>query len=272
MFTYDTLKATMEGRVAHIQLNRPDKANSLDGTMWKDLKRAFDELDSTSTVRAVVLGGAGNHFSTGIDLNFLVSLKQDLKQLSQGRQQERLRHFIAELQDSVNAIENCRKPVLAAIHGYCMGAGVDVVAACDMRYATGATRFSVKEVDLAIVADVGSLQRLSPIVGEGIARELAFTGRIFKGEEAKSMGFVNRLFKSKAALTEGVSALANDVSEKSPLTIRGIKETMNYSRDHTVAEGLNYVALRNAAMLLSQDLEEAVTSFFEKRAPRYEDD
>jgi enoyl-CoA hydratase len=272
MFNYHTLKATLEGGVAHIQLNRPDKANSLDGTMWRDLRCAFDELDSTSAVRAVVLGGVGNHFSTGIDLNFLVSLQQELKQLSQGHRQERVRHFITELQDSVNAIENCRKPVLAAIHGLCMGAGVDIISACDMRYATGAARFSIKEVDMAIVADVGTLQRLSPIVGEGIARELAFTGRIFKGEEAKSMGFVNGLFESKRALEEGVSALANDLSEKSPLTIRGIKETMNYSRDHTVAEGLNYGAMRNAGMLLSRDLEEAVTAFFEKRAPQYEDE
>jgi len=148
---------------------------------------------------------------------------------------------------------------------------VDILAACDMRYATPATRFCVKEVDLAIVADLGSLQRLPGIVGQGVARELAFTGRIFKGEEALLMGLVNRLFPKTEDLGGGVMALATDIASKSPLTIRGIKETMNYGRDHTIGEGLTYVAQRNAAMLLSKDLEEAISAFMEKRTPRFED-
>lgn len=271
MQSFGTIALTMDGAVARVELNRPDTANSLNETMWRELRQVFDELDQTRAVRAIMLGGAGKHFSTGIDLTYLSQIQQELRQLTEGRKQEYLKRLIVHLQDAVNAIESCRKPVLAAIQGFCMGAGVDIAAACDMRYATGATRFSVKEVDLAIVADVGTLQRLPKIVGEGVARELCFTGRTFKGDEARSMGFVNQLYANSDELIAGVLKLARQLAEKSPLTLRGIKETMNYSRDHTVAEGLHYVALRNAAMLLSKDLEEAVAAFMEKRMPKYED-
>lgn len=267
---YETLKIIVQDGVARLDLNRPDKSNSLDRAMWKELGAAFDALDANPAVRVVVLGGAGKHFSTGIDLGLLIQIQQELHDLPDGSKQEMLKHQIVMLQDSVNAIENCRKPVIAAIDGLCLGAGVDIVTACDIRYATTSARFAVKEVDLAIVADVGSLQRLPNIVGEGIARELAFTGRLFKGNEALSMGLVNQVFPDNDDLEASVSALAAELTRKSPLTLRGIKETMNYSRDHSVAEGLNYVALRNAAMLLSNDLVEAVTAFYEKRPPSYE--
>ena len=272
MSNYDTLNVSTSEAVATIELNRPDKGNSLNSVMWKELKNAFEEIDAMPSVRAAVLCGAGKHFSTGIDLGFLAGLQQDLSKWPEGGKQERLLDVIVGLQESVNAIECCRKPVLAAVQGFCLGAGVDIIAAADMRYATGTTRFSVKEVDLAIVADLGSLQRLPRIVGEGMARELAFTGRTFKGEEAKSMGFVNQLFQNKNDMLEGVTALARELCEKSPLTIRGIKETMNFSRDHTVVDGLKYVAMKNAAMLLSKDLEEAVAAFNEKRKPQFTED
>ncbi len=271
MVQFETLTMTVQDGVARINLNRPDKANSIDGSMWRELTKAFDEVDHTDTVRVGVLGAAGKHFSTGIDLTFLTDMQQQLAQLAQGRRQEFLRQFIMTLQDSANAIERCRKPVLAAIQGFCWGAGVDIAAACDMRYATKSTRFSVKEVDLAIVADIGSLQRLPPIVGEGVARELAFTGRVFSGQEAQSMGFVNQVYADKDALDTAVMALAAKLAQKSPLALRGIKETLNYSRDHSVSDGLAYVAQRNAGMLLSQDLEEAIAAFLEKRKPAFED-
>lgn len=271
MDTYQALHVVVEGAVARVELNRPDKGNCLDAVMWRELKEVFEAFDARSQIRAIVLGGRGKHFSTGIDLDFLLTVHRDLQGLPAGRRAERLRCFISELQDSVNAIERCRKPVLAAVQGFCLGAGVDIIAACDMRYATTATRFCVKEVDLAIVADLGSLQRLPGIVGQGVARELAFSGRIFKGEEALTVGFVNRLFPKTEELTGGVMGLAAELAAKSPLTLRGIKETLNYSRDHTVSEGLSYVAQRNAAMLLSEDLDEALSAYVEKRAARFED-
>jgi enoyl-CoA hydratase/carnithine racemase len=271
MDQYQTLHVVIEEAVARVELDRADKGNCLNAIMWRELKDVFEKLDDRPGIRAVVVSGRGRHFSTGIDLDFLSSMRQDLERLAEGRKQERLRRFISDLQDSVSAIERCRKPVLASVQGFCLGAGVDIVAACDMRYATPATRFCVKEVDLAIVADLGSLQRLPGIVGQGVARELAFSGRIFKGEEALAVGFVNRLFAKTEELASGVMTLAAELAAKSPLTLRGIKETLNYSRDHTVSEGLAYVAQRNAGMLLSEDLDEALGAYLEKRAARFED-
>ena len=266
---FETFTLKFDDHVASLDLNRPDRGNSFDETMWRELKQAFEQLDQMADVHVVVLGGAGKHFSTGIDLTFLASLQKELNQMAEGVRQEHLLRLISDLQAAVSAVESCRKPVLAAIHGFCLGAGLDLAAACDIRFATGATRFSIREVDLAIVADLGVLQRLPGIVGEGIARELAYTGRTFKGNEALSIGLVNRLYKNTEELRTGIMALALDLAQKSPLTLRGIKETLNYSRDHTVADGLHYIALRNAGMLLSEDLTEAAAAIVEKRPPKF---
>lgn len=271
MFDYQYISVNRIGQVACVNLNRPQRANCLNGPMWKELKMVFDAVSDLPDVRAVVLGGEGRIFCAGIDLEYLATIGQKIKQMNDGRRQEYLQQFIVDLQGAVNAIENCHKPVLAAIQGACIGGGLDIAAACDWRYATEGARFSIKEVDLAIVADLGSLQRLPGIVGQGIARELAFTGREFKGREAMEMGLVNGLFSTKPKLVEGTLAQAEALTQKSPLTLRGIKATMNYSRDHSVDEGLAHVAARNAAMLLSRDLEEAVTAFMEKRQPKFDD-
>ncbi len=270
MIQFETLTITVEDHVANVALNRPEAANSFNGTMWDELRDAFGQLDQMHDVNVVVLGATGKHFSAGIDLIYLAEIQQQLNQLADGLRQEHLYRLIADLQASVSAVEACRKPVLAAIHGYCLGAGLDLAAACDMRYATGATRFSVREVDLAIVADLGVLQRLPGIVGEGIARELAFTGRTVKGQEAQAMGLVSQLYQNTEALRSGVMAVAMDLAKKSALTLRGIKETLNYSRDHNVSDGLRYIAMRNAAMLLSEDLKEAAAAVIEKRSPRFD--
>ena len=170
---FETLKITESDGVAHIELNRPDKANAINGAMWTDMRAAFDWL-SGSRARVGVLSARGRHFTAGIDLDLLAALKSEITSLPEGWRQERLREKIAELQEAISAAESCRKPILAAIHGACIGGGVDLVTACDMRYATQDARFSVKEVDLAIVADLGTLQRLPRLIGEGLARELAF--------------------------------------------------------------------------------------------------
>ncbi len=271
MTAFETLLVDVQDAVARVTMNRPRKANCLNGPMWKELKTVFEHLDAESGVRAVILNGKGPFFSAGIDLEFLVSVQKEIEQLSDGRKQEYLKSFIGGLQESVDAIEACRKPVLASIQGACIGAGLDIAAACDLRYAAAKARFCIKEVDLAIVADLGSLQRLPGIIGEGIARELAFTGRQFNGQEALSMALVNQVYATAKELEEGVLSVALDLAAKSPLTLRGIKETMNFSRDHSVADGLEYIANRNAAMLLSKDLEEAVTALMEKRSPVYDD-
>jgi enoyl-CoA hydratase len=267
---FETLAIHESAGVARIELARPGKANAFDAAMWKELRQAFEWLDA-GKARVGVLSGQGKHFCAGIDLEFLAGSKARVFALPEGRRSEGLRRWIVELQEAVGAAEACSKPVLAAIHGACVGAGVDVATACDMRYATEDARFSVKEVDLAIVADVGTLQRLPRLVGEGVARELAFTGRDFDGREAHALGLVNRVFPDADALMRHVLELAAAIARKSPATVRGIKATMNYSRDHSVAEGLAHIASRNAASLFSRDLDEAIAARMQKREPVFDD-
>lgn len=271
MKKFETLLVTTDGPVAHIELNRPEKANALSAKMWREIREAFVWLDDTEQLRVGVLSGRGKYFCSGIDFEFLIQVEAEVEQLSEGRKQERLHQWIVELQDCVSSLERCRKPVLAAIQGVCMGGGLDFASACDLRYATVDCRFSVKEVDLGIVADTGTLQRLPHLVGQGVTRELAFTGHEFDGAQGRAMGLVNEVYEDKTAMMREVMTLAASIAEKSPLTIRGIKETLNFSRDHSVEQGLAFVALRNAGMLLSADIEEALTAQVQKRKPKFED-
>lgn len=268
---FEALAVSSENRIANIQLNRPDKANAINATMWKELKDVFYWVNGTPEVRVAVLSGQGKHFSAGIDFEFLSAIYNEVSELSEGRRQERLRQIIIGLQDSVTAIERCRKPVIAAIHGACIGGGIDLITACDIRYATVDARFSIKEVDLAIVADTGTLQRLPRLIGDGLFRELAYTGLEFDGVKAHSVGLVNKVFPDQTSLLAGIRELATEIAAKSPLAIRGIKEILIYSRDHTVAEGLNYVATLNAAIGLSKDVQEAVTAYLQERFAEFED-
>jgi enoyl-CoA hydratase len=268
---YATLTATLADGVARVTLNRPHKANAADATTWRELRAAFGWADTTPAVRVVILAGAGAHFCAGIDLEFLTALRGELAAQPDGHRQERLRARIAELQADVNAIEQCRKPVIAAIQGVCIGGAIDLIAACDLRYAVTTARFSVKEVDLGIVADLGTLQRLPRLVGEGVARELAYTGREFDGEEAARLRLVNAALPDRDALEAHVQSVARTIAAKSPLAVRGIKEVMNYGRDHDVAEGLAQVATRNAALLFAPDLDEALAAHRARRPATYPD-
>ncbi|KAH7331504.1 hypothetical protein KP509_20G036900 [Ceratopteris richardii] len=176
-------------------------------------------------------------------------------------------HRVKRLQAAFTALEECRKPVIAAIHGACIGGGVDLIAACDLRYCSSDSYFSVKEVDLAIVADLGSLQRLPLLIGHGNAMDLALTGRRVSASEAKSIGLVNGVFESKHVMEEQVTALARNIAAKSPLAVVGTKKVLLKSRDTTVSDGLEYVATWNSGMLLSSDLKEAIKAQLQKRKP-----
>ena len=271
---YRTLAVSPPGAgegIARVALDRPGQANAVDFVMWRELRAAFEALDRLDATRVIVLSGRGRHFCAGIDLSCLAGLQAGQGARGEGRRQEALLALIQELQGVTGAIARCRRPVLAAVHGACLGAGLDIAAACDMRYACEGATFSVREVDLAIVADLGSLQRLPALVGEGLARELAYTGRELGAAEAAGIGLVNRVFADRQALEAGVDDIARQISAKSPLTVRGIKAVMDHGREHGAAAGLAYVAARNASLLLSTDLEEAVAAALAKRAPRYED-
>jgi enoyl-CoA hydratase len=268
---FETLSVGLAGGVATVELNRPEKANAMSQPMWQDIRSAFRWVDETPEARVAIVSGRGKYFTSGIDLDMLAGLKDQISDPCDGRAREKLRRLILDLQDALSGIERCRKPVIAAIHGACIGGGIDLVTCCDMRYAAAEAYFSIKEIDVGMTADVGTLQRLPKLVPDGIARELAFTGRRFDAVEARQIGLVNRVYDSAESLREGVAEIAATIAGKSPLSIRGIKEMAVYSRDHSVADGLNYVATWNAAMLVSEDLTEVKTAAIEKRAAKFKD-
>jgi enoyl-CoA hydratase len=270
--TLEALSLTLDGPVAVLSLNRPDKRNAMHGPIWQGIRAAMQWADGTPQVRAVVLRGEGAHFTSGIDLAMMAGLQPQIADDCEGRSRERLRALILDLQDTLTSLERCRKPVLAAVHGYCLGGGIDLICAADLRYASLDAQFAIKEIDIAMVADVGTLQRLPKLVGnQGWVRELAYTGRLFDAAEAMQQGFLTRVFETREALDDGVMAVAQTIAAKSPLGIRGSKQALLYARDHTVADGLQQIASWNAAMLLSEDLMAVMMKGGKGEPPRFRD-
>jgi enoyl-CoA hydratase/carnithine racemase len=267
---YETLAVSLADGVVDIALNRPDKSNAMNRQMWNDIQDAFHKLDKLPEARVIVLSGAGKHFSAGIDLAMLSDITKTAGGC-QARERETLRGTILDLQNVITSLEICRKPVIAAIHGACIGGGIDLVCAADMRYCSDDAKFIVKEIELGLVADLGTLQRLPKLIGDSIARELAYTGRLFAGNEAKEIGFVNRCYSSRSEMMACVSDTAHSIAAKSPLAVRGTKEMLLYTRDHSVSESLKYMAIWNAALLQSNDLDEAFAATKEKRIPKFKD-
>ena len=271
MPTFETLSVSLDNHIATVRLNRPDKANAMNLAMWHEIRQAFDWVDATPEARVAVLQAEGKYFTSGIDLNMMMGLGKEIADDCEGRMREKLRRLILDLQDTLTSLERCRKPVLAAIHGGCIGGGIDLITCADMRYCSEDASFTIKEIDIGMVADVGTLQRLPKLIGQGITRELAYTGRIFGAEEAQRIGLVNRVFHTREALYAGVQQIAATIAAKSPLSVRGTKEMLNYARDHSVADSLNYIATWNAAMLQSKDLMEAMTANMAKKVPEFKD-
>ncbi len=270
--TLETIRLSLADKVATVTLNRPDKANAMNWQMWQDIRSAMQWADRTPEVRAVVLQGEGKNFTSGIDLTMMMGLQGQIQDDCDGRMREKLRALILELQDTLTSLERCRKPVLAAIHTGCVGGGVDLVSCADMRYCSADAYFTIKEIDIGMVADVGTLQRLPKIIGsQGLVRELAYTGRKVDAEEALRIGLVNRVFATREDLHAGVRELALQIAAKSPLSIRGTKEILNHTRDHSVADGLQYMASWNAAMLMSKDLMTAMMASMAKQTPEFKD-
>jgi enoyl-CoA hydratase len=270
MESLESLRIEREGAIARVVLTGPGKGNAMGPAFWRELPRVFDALAKDDTVRAIVLRGDGKHFSYGLDL---MGMMGELSEFIGGpvlaKVRTKLLDTIRTLQDVGNAVERCPKPVVAAIHGYCIGGGLDLVSACDVRLCSGEAKFSLREVKLAIVADIGSLQRLPYLIGEGATRELAFTGKDIDAARALRIGLVSEVFETPDALFSAADAMATEIAGNAPLTVQGIKRVMNYSRGRPVGDGLDYVALWNSAFLQSADLGEALASFMERRAPSF---
>ena len=269
--TYTTVNISVDGGIGHLRLNRPQKANAMNLPMWDELPLAIAELGRDASVRVVILSGEGRHFCAGIDVEALAHLAQLTAKGCAGRAREQVLTFIEHAQAAFTAVEQLRVPVIAAVHGACVGAGVDLIGACDIRIASSDARFCIKEVDLAVVPDVGTVQRLRHIIGYGRLTELTLTAETFDAGSARDWGLVTRLYADSEALMEGADALAHAIAAKSPLAVRGIKRNLLWSREHGTAEGLSYAASWNAAMLISDDAREALMAQMEKRAPQFED-
>jgi enoyl-CoA hydratase/carnithine racemase len=258
-------KVEKEEGISWLILSRPEKRNAMAVEFFDELGRQFEAFDQDPDVRVIIIRAEGESFTAGIDLFGLAPLLQ-----GEGASfREALRKKIVQLQEGINAVERCRKPVIAAVHGHCIGGGVDLLSACDIRMASRDAVFSVRETKMAMIADLGTLQRLPLIIGHSHFRELALTGRNFSAEEALMMGFITHLCDDRDCLYEEAGKLAAEIAACSPLAVQGAKEVINYSRDHGIRAGLEYVAQKNAAILLSEDLMEAFKAFVEKRPAKF---
>lgn len=262
------LRVERTGRVAEVVLRGPGKGNAMGPDFWRETPRVFAELDADPEVRAVIVRADGPQFTYGLDLMAMAGELGPLIGGSPGAlDRTKLLDLVGRLQGAFDAVARCRKPVVAAIQGWCIGGGVDLAVACDVRLASDDARFSVREVKVAMVADLGTLQRLPSIVGEGHARELALTGKDVDAARALRIGLVNDVYSTHGALLAAARALAGEIAENPPLVVSGVKQVMNEERERRVAAGLRHVALWNAAFLPSEDLAEAIAAFAGKRRP-----
>lgn len=263
---YQHLEIEKAGHVATIWLNRPEKLNAMSEDIWVDLPRVVAELDSDESVRVMILAGRGRSFSVGIDIEMLASL---LPSGPSDDPQEALYSQIKTLQVTISCLAESPKPVIAAVHGHCLGGGMGLITGCDVRYGSADSVFSIRETRLAVVADIGTLQRLPGIVGAGHTNELALTGADIDAARAVEIGLLNRVYPDAAATYEAARDLAGTIAANSPLVIQGIKKVIAANDGRSVPEALDFVARWNAEHLLSNDLMEALAALVAKRPPEF---
>jgi enoyl-CoA hydratase len=258
--------------VAHVRCSRPDELNTMVPEFWRELPEIVTGISDDASARVVVLSSTGKHFSAGMDLSVFTGGHLAAEGAAEpGRRHAQLRSNAKVLQWSFTALEKARVPVLAAVQGGVIGGAVDLVTACDVRYASADAFFSVQEINIGMTADVGTLQRLGRIVPEGVARELAFTGRRMPAQRAYEVGLVQHVYPDHTALVEGVLETASEIAGKSPLAVWGTKVAMNYARDHGVDDSLDQIATWQAGMFQPGDMTEAFTAKAEGRTPVFPD-
>lgn len=266
---WKTLELSVRGHVAEVKLNRPDKGNAVSPTMFAELEQVFAHIEEDAQVRVALLYGEGKAFSYGLDLMEAMSeLAPHVRGGLAGPRVE-LRKLILRLQRQCGAPASCSKPVVVAVHGWCIGAGLDILSACDVRLCSQDARFSLREARMGIVADIGSLQRLPRIIGDAATRELALTAKDIDAARAERMGLVSQVLPDRDALLEAARQEAEGIAALPPLVVQGVKHVLEQQDGMTIAQGLEYVATWNSAFLASEDLSEAFTAFFEKRDPDY---
>ena len=262
------------GHVAHIKLNRPEKRNAMNWDFWRDLPRIVGDIDTHARARCIVLSSTGPVFSAGLDLSLFgqdvfassKTAKMNEKEL---QTPQNFMSFLSFLQDSISSLQKARIPVICAIQGGCIGGGVDLICSADIRLATNDAFFSIRETKIGMVADVGTFPRIVKLLPEGIVKELAFTGRNFSAQEAKEYGFVNKLYESHDSLIEGALEIAYEIASNSPAAVYGCKRVIDYSRDHTIDEGLEWINMWNASMLSQSELMEGFQSYKSKKEGKF---
>jgi len=270
---FDGLKAFTvtidENHVAEICLQRPEALNSMNADFWHELPEIIDALDSQGSARVIILCSSGKHFTAGMDLSVLSNMGGNPEQ-EPPRQAEKLRRWILSLQATFTKLETARMPIISAVQGACIGGGVDMVCATDMRFCTSNAYFNVKETELGITADVGTLQRIESVMPAGLARELCYSSRNLGAEEARACGFINRVYDSHNEMLQGVRALATSIARHSPMAVHGTKAMLNYSRDHSVQDSLNHMATWQSGMFKAPDVKESMQAGAEKRTPKFD--
>jgi enoyl-CoA hydratase len=266
-----TFEVSTHGAVAHLRLVRPDELNTMIPDFWRDFPRAVTELSRSGTARALVISSTGRHFSAGMELSVFAEQGREVSGLEAGRQRARMRESVASLQAAFSCLEQARMPVLVAVQGGCIGGAVDLACAADLRYASADAFFCVQEINIGITADLGTLQRLGRIVGEGAAREMAFTGRRVAAVRAYELGLVQGVFGDHEELVAGALEIAAEIAAKSPLAVHGTKVALTYARDHPVADALDQIAGWQAGMFQPADLLEALAARTEGRPPVFPD-
>ncbi|KAI9278421.1 ClpP/crotonase-like domain-containing protein [Phascolomyces articulosus] len=270
-YQYENVKVQVfPDGVAHVELNRPKSLNSFNYGLIRDILAAFTDIDSDPRVRAIVLSGSGRMFTAGLDLKQGSSKNKISPDLDVARQAFARQAHLRWFQSSVSSLEKCSKPVIVAMHGGVIGAGVDLSTSGDIRYGTKDSYYCIKEVDVGLAADIGTLQRLPKVVGNAsLIRELCYTSRNMYADEALQCGLISRIFDNKEQLIEGALKTAREIASKSPVAVVSTKKLLNYSRDHSVDEGLEYTAVWNGVMLGTEDIPKSVEAFLKKKPAVY---
>ncbi len=259
--------------VAHIKLNRPEKLNAMNRAFWHELPAIVADIDDNARARCIVISSTGKHFSAGMDLSVFTdgSSMITAAAVDHAVRGEALRRHIKHLQDTFSCLEKARMPVLSAIQGGCIGGAVDLTSACDIRYATADAFFCIQEINIAITADVGTFPRLCKLIPEGWVREMAYTGRRLPAAKAKEIGLVNEVYPDHASMLAAVMTTAREIATKNPVAVSGSKVMINYARDHSIDDALDYIAVWQTGMLAREHMKEAFTAQAEKRSARYPD-
>ena len=268
---YRALNVSIENKIAHIVLNRPDELNTMNVDFWRELPYAVRTIDEQASARVIILSSTGKHFTAGMDLGVFMNPKNISLHGDPGRSAENLRRLVLQLQDIFSVLETVRIPVLAAIQGGCIGGGLDMISAADCRYCTEDAFFCIKETDLGMTADLGTLQRLPHLIPQGMIRELAYTGAKLPAKRAKEIGLVNEVYPDQESMLNAVQQVAVEISKRSPLAITGCKQMINYARDHSVQDSLNYMAAWQSGMFRPEDMMKSFSAKAQQMDPDFED-